>query len=171
MRASCGHNILPRLSPALYPSLQLGKFEIATLVPGGRFLFTATTGLVQLWDLGFSPESMIRERPVVSMLVEGLWDEWQLCLQPTSDGEGIVMLLPYSLQTTKFVSNFYICSDPFSDDDNLDAILLEYFKFFPWLMILNSVRLRLYTISKSTMISAFSTCFKKHWHSLSLTWL
>ena len=79
----------------LHPSetSSLGDFNNMTLIPGGRFLISSTNkDIVQLWDLGFTPDMLIIHKPLASVLVNDLDNAFELLVQPTSDGRGILLL-------------------------------------------------------------------------------
>jgi len=69
------------------------EFEGTFLIPGGRFLITRSSRhLVELWDLGFTPDSVISSQPVASLqFTEG--NVLMLGVQPTGDGLGISMMV------------------------------------------------------------------------------
>jgi len=66
-------------------------FHDTFLVPGGRFLFTRSPGnTIELWDLGFSPDSVIR-----LIASEHFENEhtFIVYLQPKGDGLGILVVV------------------------------------------------------------------------------
>lgn len=70
-----------------------GGFNGFMLIPGGRFLITSTDrNMIQLWDLGFTPDMLIRNRALASVLVDDLNHGFELLVQPSSDGLGIILL-------------------------------------------------------------------------------
>ena len=66
-------------------------FRDTILVPGGRFLFTRSPGnIIELWDLGFVPDSVIR------LIASEHFDDQLIViqyLQPTGDGLGILVIV------------------------------------------------------------------------------
>jgi hypothetical protein len=68
-------------------------FHDTFLVPGGRFLITRSPG-IELWDLGFSPDFVIRL--IASEHFEGE-DIFILFLQPKRDGLGILVVIEVEL--------------------------------------------------------------------------
>ncbi|KAJ7593121.1 hypothetical protein C8J56DRAFT_1162073 [Mycena floridula] len=81
------------LSPRNHPALHIGEFCDLMLIPGGRFLLTATdTGLIQLWDLGFIPTTFLKRHAVDSVQTMGLDANRPLCVHPNSDGTGVLIL-------------------------------------------------------------------------------
>jgi hypothetical protein len=64
----------PPMQPLEVTSDQdLGHFHDLALVSGGRFLITSTnTGIVQMWDLGYSPNMLINPFPLASLLERDL---------------------------------------------------------------------------------------------------
>lgn len=84
------------LSPRSHPSIaSVGNFTNVKLIPGGRFLLTATdVGLIQLWDLGHAPDILIQRQALATLVVRNMDTDWVLCAQPTSDGTGVIVLVP-----------------------------------------------------------------------------
>ncbi|KAJ7597751.1 hypothetical protein C8J56DRAFT_920848 [Mycena floridula] len=87
---------LLQISPQNYPQHDIGEFDEACLVPGGRYLLTVTdTGLLQVWDLGFSPDAMIQSIPIATLIVEDIECSWRICAQPTPNAQGLTILVPH----------------------------------------------------------------------------
>jgi hypothetical protein len=74
-------------------------FTDVVLIPGGRFLITATlTEFVQLWDLGFAPLLFRNDRPLAVAEVGNLDSDCKLLTYPTLDGNGILLLVVTSTE-------------------------------------------------------------------------
>jgi hypothetical protein len=76
-------------------------FEAAFLVPGGRYILTMSytdseTYLTQLWDIGFSMDSVIPSRPVA---FEDFKEDMVVIigLQPIATRDGLLMMLEVTL--------------------------------------------------------------------------
>jgi hypothetical protein len=68
-----------------------GVLQDCWLVPGGRFLISRSmTGVIHLWDLGFTAEAIIKPFPIASM--EDVHPKI-VGIQPTGDHLGIRLLL------------------------------------------------------------------------------
>lgn len=66
-------------------------FHDTSLVPGGRFLFTRSpNNIIELWDLGFPPDSVIR-----LIASEHFEDEhiFIVYVQPKGDGLGLLVVV------------------------------------------------------------------------------
>lgn len=75
-------------NPRCSESVKLVNLE---LIPGGRFLLTVNSkDFIQLWDLGYSLNTVISTKPLASIKVSGVID---LRTQPTLDGTGIRVLI------------------------------------------------------------------------------
>jgi len=89
--------LIPISTRILIPHPSQGSVNNMSLIPGGRFLICSTsTNLVQLWDLGVTPHTMITHRPLASMVVWGIESDFELLMHPTPDGKGIFLLLTCS---------------------------------------------------------------------------
>ncbi|KAJ6627918.1 hypothetical protein B0H10DRAFT_317131 [Mycena sp. CBHHK59/15] len=96
---------LPRSSTA-----QLGEASTMRLVPGGRYLITASnTALVSIWDLGYSPASVFNPYPLVSTSVPQ--QPTQLLIQPTQDRRGFRLLLFYTVNEWVYFCMLYVLLD------------------------------------------------------------
>ncbi|KIM91317.1 hypothetical protein PILCRDRAFT_810578 [Piloderma croceum F 1598] len=75
-------------------------FHDTILVPGGRFLFTRSPGnIIELWDLGFSPDSVIRL--IASEFFQDK-DIFIVYIQPKGDGLGILVIVKVELTSNTF---------------------------------------------------------------------
>ena len=71
-----------------------GGFRSVTLVPGGRFLLTCTKhGVLQLWDLGLTPNATPSSQPSATTDVAGWLTRSKILVQPSSDQSGILVLM------------------------------------------------------------------------------
>ncbi|KAJ6514537.1 hypothetical protein DFH09DRAFT_1432646 [Mycena vulgaris] len=87
---------LPKASPA--DSL-LGQVSPMRLIPGGRYLVTSSdTARVSVWDLGFSPATVISPYPLVSIVLSEAPAEF--LIQPTKDHKGFRLVVFYTLSNT-----------------------------------------------------------------------
>lgn len=69
-------------------------FRDSILVPGGRFLVTRSNGgTVKLWDLGYMPDMLINTHELALLDNPFLDNEFELLLQPTANGLGLILLL------------------------------------------------------------------------------
>ncbi|KAJ7666059.1 hypothetical protein DFH06DRAFT_266202 [Mycena polygramma] len=69
-----------------------GDIEFMRLIPGGRYLVTATAvGRISLWDLGHSPAAIINPYPLASTVLPHRPS--QLLIQPTKDNQGFRILV------------------------------------------------------------------------------
>lgn len=74
------------------PDQDLGQFHDLALVSGGRFLITSTSsGVVQMWDLGYSPNMLIKPFPLASLLEQDLIMD--MLTQSTPDGTVRLLLI------------------------------------------------------------------------------
>jgi len=75
-------------------------FERAFLVPGGRYIltmsYTKPCYLIQLWDIGFSVDSVTPSFPVASKRFEE-YIVVILGLQPIATGDGLLVMLEITL--------------------------------------------------------------------------
>ena len=86
----------PHIAPAVgdHP---FGYFKNSAIVPGGRFLITTTTtDIVQMWDLGYTPRELINPCPLASAYVHAMDDDYDMLVQPSSDGDAVRVLLVVS---------------------------------------------------------------------------
>ncbi|KAJ7185709.1 hypothetical protein C8R46DRAFT_982472 [Mycena filopes] len=84
------------LQPRLPKSVPgpLGTLSLMRLVPGGRYLITASNvGRLSLWDLGYGPAAIINPYPLLSALSPVVVLPQQLLIQPTNDRTGIRVLV------------------------------------------------------------------------------
>ncbi|KAJ7597752.1 hypothetical protein C8J56DRAFT_1159592 [Mycena floridula] len=93
LRPTCAR--LLNLFSENYHDCDVGIFDDAYLIPGGRYLLTiTTTSMLQLWDLGYTPNSIIPMVPSASLLVEK-WVAWKtIRTQPSNDGYGLDIIVP-----------------------------------------------------------------------------
>ncbi|KDQ58303.1 hypothetical protein JAAARDRAFT_664121 [Jaapia argillacea MUCL 33604] len=60
------HPHISKWDPAM-----LGSFESLKLLPGGRFMVTATNNsIIELWDLGYNPSSILPHQPLAYLRVQ-----------------------------------------------------------------------------------------------------
>ncbi|KAF4583581.1 hypothetical protein EYR38_002335 [Pleurotus pulmonarius] len=72
----------------------VGIFESSYLVPGGRFLLTRSSrNLLQVWDLGYSADMMIKPESVASHHLGDGELQFDPDAQITQDGEGLLVFL------------------------------------------------------------------------------
>ncbi|KAG5220831.1 F-box domain-containing protein [Salix suchowensis] len=72
----------------------IGIFESSYLVPGGRFLLTRSSrNLLQVWDLGYSADMMIKPESVASHHLGDGELQFDPDAQITQDGEGLLVFL------------------------------------------------------------------------------
>ena len=88
------------LHPHIVPAVEehpYGYFKHSAIVPGGRFLITTTTtDIVQMWDLGYTPRGLINPCPLASAYVHAMDDDYDMLVQPSSDGNAVRVLLVVS---------------------------------------------------------------------------
>jgi hypothetical protein len=110
------------------------ELEDCCLVPGGRFLVTRSVyGAINLWDLGFTSEGVIKPFPVASMndaLVQ------IVTTQPTGDCGGIRLVL---LSTSSlYVLSWLLSSDDANNIKGLTGSRSAFSRFIPCLLLLRS---------------------------------
>lgn len=86
------HAPIPLTLSDIPPDVELGHFHDLALVSGGRFLITSTnTGVVQIWDLGYSPNMLIKPYPLASTYEEDTILD--MLTQATPDGKIRLLLI------------------------------------------------------------------------------
>lgn len=75
----------------LDPDVGAAPFKVGFLVPGGRFLFTLNAeDELSVWDLGFSADMDIQDRPIATVRIGGL--DWCLHALLTEDGQRLQVM-------------------------------------------------------------------------------
>lgn len=88
----------PRL-PKSVPG-NLGETALMRLVPGGRYLVTATDlARISVWDLGWRPAEVLNPYPLVSIILPS--PASQLLVQPAKDQRGFRLPSVCPLLTSK----------------------------------------------------------------------
>ncbi|KDQ52195.1 hypothetical protein JAAARDRAFT_491789 [Jaapia argillacea MUCL 33604] len=114
-------------APALRNS---GTFKFLRLAPGGRFLFTATSsGVVELWDLGFTDSAPLPRQSIASTMVPDLvfqhCETTQLLVDRDECGTNLYLLNPPHPQKLTSASLWSILSPfhpPFKESKHLQSI-------------------------------------------------
>ncbi|KAF7426027.1 hypothetical protein PC9H_008392 [Pleurotus ostreatus] len=95
--SSSAHPVAIRLLQPRLPrdfAGDVGIFESSYLVPGGRFLLTRSSrNLLQVWDLGYSADMMIKPESVASHHLGDGELQFDPDAQITQDGEGLLVFL------------------------------------------------------------------------------
>ncbi|RDB28107.1 hypothetical protein Hypma_001489 [Hypsizygus marmoreus] len=90
------------------------KFRDFFLVPGGRFFITESPETIDIWDLGFSPEEVIRPYPLASL--EIMTDKSLLMCNVTPDGSELRMIVATMEEDTVLVEVSIYHVDPSSSN-------------------------------------------------------
>lgn len=119
------------------------EFTQCFLVPGGRYLFTnSNDNWIDLWDLGYSPNLMIKPFPVASTEILAI-NSTIIDIQPTPDDVGIQLLLKLNAaQSEPFLLSFYCVSDSFPRDITLYMYRIYPQNRSPQFNIVNSLKIQ-----------------------------
>ncbi|KDQ52183.1 hypothetical protein JAAARDRAFT_210734 [Jaapia argillacea MUCL 33604] len=89
-----------------------GGLAALRLVPGGRFMVTATRdGSIELWDLGYDPTSLISQTAIASAKIEQVHfahDVVQLFCPPSHEPTGVHVLIVSEVRGVNPRTTFYI---------------------------------------------------------------